>query len=63
MPTYPYLTRVVHSAARAGPDQPCLIYGGRRTRCAGFCRRVARLAGGLRKARLRADCAEADHGK
>jgi hypothetical protein len=29
MPTYPYLTQVVHSAARSRPDQPCLIYGER----------------------------------
>ena len=31
MPTYPYLTQVVHDAARSRPDQPCLIYGVRRT--------------------------------
>jgi acyl-CoA synthetase (AMP-forming)/AMP-acid ligase II len=47
MATYPYLTQVVHSAARARPDQPCLIYGERRTSNAQFRDRVARLAGGL----------------
>jgi acyl-CoA synthetase (AMP-forming)/AMP-acid ligase II len=26
MPMYRYLTQVVHSAARARPDQPCLIF-------------------------------------
>jgi hypothetical protein len=29
MPTYPYLTQVVHSAARARPGQPCLVVVGR----------------------------------
>ena len=53
MPMYRYLTQVVHSAARAGPDQPCLIYGDRRTRCAEFRDRVARLAGGLLGAGVR----------
>jgi acyl-CoA synthetase (AMP-forming)/AMP-acid ligase II len=47
MPTYPYLTQVVHGAARSRPGQPCLIYGERRTSNAGFRDRVARLAGGL----------------
>ena len=47
MPTYPYLTQVVHGAARSRPDQPCLIYGARRTSNAQFRDRVARLAGGL----------------
>ena len=45
MPTYPYLTQVVHGAARSRPDQPCLIYGARRTSNAQFRDRVARLAG------------------
>jgi hypothetical protein len=30
MPTYLYLTQVVHGAARARPGQPCLIFGTRR---------------------------------
>ena len=53
MPTYPYLTQVVHSAARSRPDQPCLIYGERRTSNAEFRDRVARLAGGLLAAGVR----------
>jgi len=53
MPTYPYLTQVVHSAARSRPGQPCLIYGERRTSNAGFRDRVARLAGGLLGAGVR----------
>jgi acyl-CoA synthetase (AMP-forming)/AMP-acid ligase II len=53
MPTYPYLTQVVHGAARARPGQPCLIYGARRTSNAQFRDRVARLAGGLLAAGVR----------
>ena len=53
MPTYPYLTQVVHSAARSRPDQPCLIYGERRTSNAEFRDQVARLAGGLLRAGVR----------
>ena len=53
MPTYPYLTQVVHSAARSRPDQPCLIYGERRTGNAEFRERVVRLAGGLLAAGVR----------
>ncbi len=53
MSTHPYLTQVVHSAARARPDQPCLIFGSRRTTNAQFRDRVARLAGGLQAAGLR----------
>jgi acyl-CoA synthetase (AMP-forming)/AMP-acid ligase II len=53
MPTYPYLTQVVHGAARSRPDQPCLIYGDRRTSNAQFRDRVARLAGGLLEAGAR----------
>ena len=53
MPTYPYLTQVVHGAARSRPDQPCLIYGARRTSNAQFRDRVARLAGGLLAAGVR----------
>ncbi|MFI1112524.1 long-chain-fatty-acid--CoA ligase [Streptomyces physcomitrii] len=45
MPTYPYLTQVVHKAARARPAEPCLIYQDRRTGNARFAERVARLAG------------------
>jgi acyl-CoA synthetase (AMP-forming)/AMP-acid ligase II len=47
MPIYPYLTQVVHSAARARPGETCLIFGARRSTNAGFRDRVARLAGGL----------------
>jgi len=46
MPTYPCLTQVVHSAARAA-DQVCLMQGERQTTNAQFRDRVARLAGGL----------------
>lgn len=53
MPTYPYVTQVVHGAARSRPDQPCLIYGERRTSNAQFRDRVARLAGGLLAAGVR----------
>jgi long-chain acyl-CoA synthetase len=47
MATYPYLTQVVHSAARSRPDQLCLACGSRRTTNAEFADRVARLAGAL----------------
>jgi acyl-CoA synthetase (AMP-forming)/AMP-acid ligase II len=53
MPTYPYLTQVVHSAARSRPDQPCLICGERISTNAQFRDRVARLAGGLLAAGVR----------
>jgi acyl-CoA synthetase (AMP-forming)/AMP-acid ligase II len=49
MTTYPYLTQVVHGAARSRPDQLCLICGDRRTTNAQFRERVARLAGALRR--------------
>jgi acyl-CoA synthetase (AMP-forming)/AMP-acid ligase II len=54
MPTYPYLTQVVHSAARSRPDQPCLIFGTRTSTNAEFRDRVARLAGGLLAAGIKA---------
>jgi acyl-CoA synthetase (AMP-forming)/AMP-acid ligase II len=54
MVTYPYLTQVVHSAARSRPDQPCLVYGARRTTNAGFRDRVARLAGAFGRLGVRA---------
>jgi acyl-CoA synthetase (AMP-forming)/AMP-acid ligase II len=53
MPTHPYLTQVVHTAARTAPDRPCLIYQDRRTTSGEFARRVARLAGALQSAGLR----------
>ncbi len=43
MPTHPYLTQVVHSAARARPDQPCLTFGSRQTTSAEFRDRVPSL--------------------
>jgi len=52
MPTHPYLTQVVHSAARARPDHPCLIFGPRQTTNTQFRDRVARLAGALLAAGL-----------
>lgn len=55
MPTQLYLTQIVHRAARAGPDQACLIFGGRRTTNAQFADRVARLAGALRSRGVQAD--------
>ena len=45
MPTHPYLTQVVHRAARLRPDQECLVFGDRCTSNAQFADRVARLAG------------------
>jgi acyl-CoA synthetase (AMP-forming)/AMP-acid ligase II len=47
MPTYPYLTQVVHSAARRQPGRTGLIYGDRRLTNREFASRVARLAGAL----------------
>lgn len=47
MPTYPYLTQLVHNGARLKPDQACLIYGDRRTTNREFRDRVSRVAGAL----------------
>jgi acyl-CoA synthetase (AMP-forming)/AMP-acid ligase II len=53
MPTYPYLTQVVHAAARTRPGEACLIYAGRQRTRGQFARRVARLAGALQGTGLR----------
>lgn len=47
MPTQPYLTQIVHRAARSRPDQACIVFGDRRTTNTQFADRVARLAGAL----------------
>jgi hypothetical protein len=44
MPTYPYLTQVVHGAARTRPGQPCLNFD--------------RFTGKILKTRLRAEYAK-----
>lgn len=49
MPVQPYLTQMIHRAARYRPDATCLVFGDRRTSNAQLRDRVSRLAGAFRR--------------
>jgi long-chain acyl-CoA synthetase len=53
LPTHPYLTQIVHQAARNRPSDPFLVFGDRVTTSAEFRDGVARFAGGLQRVGVR----------